>query len=69
MDEPMCDHGDEDRGGKHETDRAQGEAPEVGAHVAQVREEGGTVDQGRQEDHEHYVGIEGDRGDAGHEAE
>jgi hypothetical protein len=54
---------------QHEADRQQRDRAHVAPQVVQVGEERGRVQQRRQEDHEHQLGLELDLGQAGHEAE
>jgi hypothetical protein len=60
---------DDGRRRENEPDRGQGERPHVGAQRAEVREEGGRVQERRQEDHQHQIGIELDVRDARDQAE
>ena len=62
---------DRDRTGRdqHQSDRGQRQRAGVGAQRPQVGQEGRHVEQRRQEDHQHQVGIELDVGDAGQVAE
>ena len=65
VDELVAD--DRDRTGRkqHQADRGQRQRAGVGAHRAQIGEEGRHVEQRRQEDHQDQVGVELDVRDAG----
>ena len=54
---------------QHEPDRLQRDRAQVAPQVVQVGEEGRRVEQRRQEDHEHELGLELDVRQPGHEAE
>ena len=63
------DDGDRGRGDQHEPDRGQRDRPRAVAQAAQVGEERGRVQQRRQEDEQHQVGVERDLGDPRHQPE
>ena len=62
---------DRDRAGRyqHQSDRGQRQGAGVGAQCPQIGHEGRHIEQRRQEDHQHQVGLELDVGDAGEVAE
>jgi hypothetical protein len=54
---------------EHEPDREPADRPHVALELARVGEEGGAVEQRRQEQQEHEVRVERDLADPGHEPE
>ena len=64
-----ADHGDGPDRHEHQADRRHRDRAQVAAQRAQVREEGGRVQQRRQEDQEHQVGLELDLRHARHQPE
>ena len=64
-----ADHGDGPDRHEHQADRRHRDRAQVAAQRAQVREEGGRVQQRRQEDQEHQIGLELDLRDARQQTE
>jgi hypothetical protein len=65
----VCDRADDDRGRQHQPDREQRDHPGVVAQGVEVGEESARVEQRRQEDQQHEVGVELDLRDPRHQAE
>ena len=69
VDDLVGDDGHAEHGEDHQADGEQADLAQVVAQLAQRGEEGGGVEQRRQDDDEHDVGVELHVGDAGDEAQ
>ena len=69
LDHLVGNDGDGRRRDQHEPDRVEGDRPRAVAQAAQVGEERGRVQQRRQEDQQHQVGVELDARDPRHQPE